>query len=182
MMIALLGMTGCLSGDDPCEGPAAEVFVDQILDPSHSQSFLNTPAAAKDCHAQFTARLAYTGDDAFDPTLARPIVDVSANAVGTGGEQPGLLGIFTTWVRVEDPDTGVISWWAELDAAAKNIDAPAVTYGMAAVLQPGQTSPVDYDGQITYLPPPADPSATARPRTTCRRPFPRPAAGAKLAR
>ena len=90
------------------------------------------------------------------------MVDVSANAIGTGGEQPGLIGIMTTWRLVEDPDTGAIAWWGELDGAAKNIDAPAVSYGMIGVLQPGSGSPVDYYAEITYQPPPEDQPAAAR--------------------
>ncbi len=155
VLLACLGLGGCIvSGDDPCEAPAEQAYQSWVLDSTTSQAFLNTPAAAKDCHATFTAQLAYTGDDAYDPELPMPLVDVSANAVGTGGEQPGLLGIMTEWRMVEDPESGAIVWWAELSAGAKNVDAPAVIYGLAGVVQPGQTLAVDYYAQIVYLPPP----------------------------
>ncbi len=166
-----LGPSGCiLSGDDPCEATAEEVFATTVLTQASGQAYLTTPAANKDCHAVFTARLAYTGDDAFDPSLPQPLVDVSANAVGTGGEQPGLIGILTEWRRIEDPDNGEITWWAEIDGAAKNVDAPAVNYGLAGVRQPGETLAVDYYAQITYRPPPADVSTRLVPgaRSACR--------------
>lgn len=160
LLIAPLVASGCvISGDDPCDAPAEEVFDTKLLDQSSGQAFLTTPAAAKDCHAVFTSRLAYTGDDGFDPSLPVPQVDVSANAVGTGGEQPGLITILTAWTLSEDPDSGEISWWAEGDGAAKNVDAPAVNYGMAGVRQPGETRVVEYYAQITYRPPPADAQA-----------------------
>lgn len=169
LVLACAGPGGCvIDGEDPCEAPADQVYESWVLGGTTTQAYLTTPAAAKDCHATFAAQLAYAGDDAFDPELPRPLVDVSANAVGTGGEQPGLVGIMTDWRMVEDPDSGAIAWWAELSAGARNVDAPAVFYGMAGVVQPGQTLAVDYYAQIDYLPPPDEPvdeGAAAR----CRR-------------
>jgi len=171
LTLASLGLAGCIvSGSDPCEDAAQEVYATHVFDGVVTQGYLITPPAAGECHAVFTSRLAYTGDDAFDPTLPQPAVDVSANAVGTGGEQPGLLGILTTWRPVEDPDSGERSWWSEFDAGAKNIDAPSVSYGLAAVRLPAETLTVEVYLQIDYRPPPSDePAARLALAAPCRR-------------
>lgn len=159
--IACLGLCGCIKPDDDCGGAAQSVTDAKVLTAASGQAYLATAAASKDCHARFSAYLAYTGADALDPDLPTPDVSVSANAVGTGGEQPGLIGILLDWRPTQDDTTGELGWYAELDGAAKNVDAPAVFYGMAAMLGPGEARPVAYEATIEYLLPPVEPSARA---------------------
>ena len=158
LLLPILGLVACVKSDDPCGAEPVEATDQWTLSQTGTtQAYLTTPAAAKDCHAVFTATIGYTGADAFDVTLPRPKIDVSANAVGTGGEQPGLIGIFTDWTPAEDPGTGSLYWWADISAGAKNVDATAVNYGMAAVLNSAETRPVAYHASILYQPPPEEP-------------------------
>lgn len=162
-----LALTGCITTDPDC-GALVEQSDERRLDLTLGQFWMNTAAAEKGCHAQFQATIGYPGDDATDPDLPRPSVDVSANAVGINGEQPGLLGVLLEWALVEDPETGERWWFAELGAGAKNIDAPAVSYGMAAVLQPGEARAVDVWMSIGYVPAAPDAPTEGNAATGCR--------------
>ena len=155
--IALVASAGCIKTDDDCSVTQAETDDAVVLAPGgRSTVTLQTPAAAKDCHATFDVVASFTGDDLYDPTLPRPQLIASANAVGVLGEQPGLVGIFDSWTKTIDPDSGEVIWSATLSAGAKNVDATAVLYGIIVDLGPSETRPVQVDLGITYYPPPAE--------------------------
>lgn len=149
--IAIVASTGCIKTDDDCAVAPAETSDAVVLAPGgRTTATLQTPAAAKDCHATFDVVASYTGDDLYDPDLPQPQLIASANAVGVLGEQPGLVGIFDTWTQAVDPDSGEVLWSATLAAGAKNIDATAVVYGIIVDLAPGEPRPVQVDLGITY--------------------------------
>jgi len=155
--IAVVASTGCIKTDDECAVAPAETGDTRVLAAGGQTTLtLQTPAAAKDCHATFDVVAAYTGDDLYDPDLPQPQLIASANAVGVLGEQPGLVGIFDRWTQSVDPDSGEVLWSATLSAGAKNIDATAVIYGIIVDLAPGEARPVQVDLGITYYPPPAE--------------------------
>lgn len=160
-------LAGCLAADDSCDRTPLEAGQTWTLSPAASQARLETVASAKDCHATFSAQVAHLGELRYDGGALRPQVLVSADAVGTGGEQPGLVAIFETWTRHERPETGEYWWTAEASAGAKNIDAPAVIYGMFGVLQSTSSPPVEVTLHIASQPPPAETEAEAR-AATCR--------------
>lgn len=166
LVVGLTVLAGCLSSDDTCGGTPLEAAQTWTLSPSASQARLDSAASAKDCHAAFSAQVAHTGELRYDGGALRPQVTVSADAVGTGGEQPGLVAILETWTRHERSETGEIYWTAEASAGAKNIEAPAVTYGMFGVLQSTTSPPVELTLRIVSQPPPAEATelATARCR------------------
>lgn len=155
--IALVSSAGCIKTDDDCAVTMAETADAVVLAPGgRSTATLQTPAAAKDCHATFDVVASFTGDDLYDPTLPRPQLIASANAVGVLGEQPGIVGIFDGWTQTIDPDSGEVIWSATVSAGAKNVDATAVLYGIIVDLGPGETRPVQVDLGITYYPPAAE--------------------------
>ncbi len=155
--IAVVASTGCIKTDDDCAVAPAEAGDSRVLAPGGpTTATVQTPAAAKDCHATFDVVASFTGDDLYDPDLPQPQLIASANAVGVLGEQPGLVGIFDSWTQEVDPDSGEVLWSATLSAGAKNIDATAVRYGIFVDLAPGETRPVQVDLGITYSLPPAE--------------------------
>ena len=82
--------SGCIKTDDECAVAPAETGDTRVLAAGGQTTLtLQTPAAAKDCHATFDVVAAYTGDDLYDPDLPQPQLIASANAVGVLGEQPG---------------------------------------------------------------------------------------------
>ncbi len=166
VVVGLTFLAGCLSSDDSCDRTPQDAAQTWTLSPAASQARLDTFASAKECHATFTAQVAHTGELRYDGGALRPQVTVSADAVGTGGEQPGLVAILETWTRHERSETGEIYWTAEASAGAKNIDAPAVIYGMFGVLQSTSSPPVELTLRIVSQPPPTEPTELAIAR--CR--------------
>ena len=119
----------------------------------YSAATLTTDEASKDCHATFTAVSSYTGADATVPTLPAPMLIASGHAIGVLGEQPGIVGIFDTWTQAIEPGSGLVSWRASISAAAKNIPATAVQYGIIINLATPETRPVHVDLSIEYYEP-----------------------------
>lgn len=155
--IAAMTAAGCVITDDECAATPEAVDGTAVLGPGGAATAtLQTPPAAKSCHAAFYVVSGYTGDDRYDPTLPAPMVIASANAIGVLGEQPGLVGIFDAWTQVTDPDTGEVMWSATVSAGAKNIPATAVHYGIIADVAPGEPRPVQVDLSIEYTPAPAE--------------------------
>ncbi len=159
LVVSLIVFGGCLpSEDDTCDRTPQEASQTWTLSPGSSQARLNSVESAKDCHATFSARVAWTGELRYDGLALRPQILVSADAMGTGGEQPGLVGILETWTKHEEPSLNEFWWTAELSAGAKNIDAPAVYYAMFATLQSTSSPPAELTLRIVSQPPPPEPT------------------------